>query len=92
MSSPCSRMYAAVLVELIDEKLLQVRGARSHLRQPRDRVGGEMKPIEIVQHRHVERRRDRPFFLVAADVQVARGSSGDTSAGESATDSRDTRR
>ena len=29
-----------------------------------------MKPIQFVQHRHVKRRRDRAFFLVAANVNV----------------------
>ena len=29
-----------------------------------------MKTIEIIQHGHIESRRNRPFFLVAAYMQV----------------------
>ena len=40
------------------------------LRDAVDRVHDEMETVEVVQHRHVERRRDGAFFLVAADVNV----------------------
>src|SRR5437763_4857215 len=35
-----------------------------------DHVHYEVEAIEVVEHDHVERRRGRPFFLVAAHVQV----------------------
>src|SRR5438067_2877763 len=35
-----------------------------------DHVHDEVEAVEVVEHDHVERRRRRAFFLVAADVQV----------------------
>ena len=61
----------AVFGQPIGQLLLHVGRPGAELRQPIDRVAGQVKAIEIVQHRHVERRRDRAFFLVAAHVQVA---------------------
>ena len=34
-------------------------------------VAGEMKPVDVIQHRHVERSGDRSLFLIATYVQVA---------------------
>jgi hypothetical protein len=56
--------------ESIHERLFDVSRSRTKLRQPVDRIAGEMKAIEIVQYRHIEWSRDCAFFLVAADVQV----------------------
>jgi hypothetical protein len=36
-----------------------------------DDVDHEMEAVEVVEHDHVERRRRRPFLLVATHVQVA---------------------
>ena len=59
-----------VLDQLVLELLFKINASGSGLRQTINRVHDEMKTIEIVQHRHVERRGDRAFFLVAADVDV----------------------
>ena len=48
---------------------------------PVDHVDHEVEPVEVVEHDHVERRRGRALLLVAADVDVARGSSGGRSGG-----------
>ena len=56
--------------------LAQVRGAVGETRHAVDDVDHEVEAVEVVQHHHVERRRRRAFLLVAAHVEVARGSPG----------------
>ena len=62
-----------VLVVLDQEfrrRLFDLCSSSAELRQPIDGIGGEVKAIEIVQHGHVERRRDRAFLFVPAHVQI----------------------
>jgi len=59
-----------VLEQLLSELLLHVEALLAGLRQAIDGVDDEMEAVQIVQHRHVERGRDRALFLVAADVDV----------------------
>ena len=70
MSSPYLRMYCLCSISLSRHGLLDVSGLRSDLRQAIDRVHHQVEAVHVVEDRHVERRRDRPLFLVAADVQV----------------------
>ena len=49
---------------------LDAHAAITQLRQAVDGVNREVKPIHIVQHRHVERCGDGALFLVAANVQI----------------------
>ena len=50
--------------------LTQVRGTLGEPGNAVDHVDHEMEAIEVVEHHHVERRRRRPFLLVAADMEV----------------------
>ena len=59
-----------MLQQLVVQALLEVRGLGAKLRQAVDHVAGQVKAVQVVQDRHVERRGDRAFFLVAADVNV----------------------
>jgi len=54
----------------VAEGLFCIVRTRAPQGYPVDDVGDQMEAIEIVHHRHVERRRGRSFFLVAAHVQV----------------------
>ena len=57
--------------KLVLQALFQVQAGCTSLRQTVDRVHHQMKAVDVVAHRHVERRRDAAFFLVAADMDVA---------------------
>ncbi len=59
-----------VLDELILELLLQIEALVAGLRQAVDGVHHQVEAFQIVQHCHVEGRRDRALFLIAADVDV----------------------
>src|SRR5262249_6968916 len=67
-----------VVDELVADRLFGVSGACPKLRNAVDHVAYQVEAIEIVQHAHVERRRGRALFLVAAhvDVVVARSAVG----------------
>ena len=39
-------------------------------RHPIDNVLGQMEPVEIVEHHHIERCRRRSLFLEATNVQI----------------------
>src|SRR5262245_311167 len=58
------------LEALVDHQLPHVAGLRRQPGHPIDDVHHEMEPVEVVHDHHVERRRRRPFLLVAPDVQV----------------------
>ena len=55
----------------VGHPLLEIGASSSQLRQPVDGIARQMKPIEVVQHGHVEGRRDRAFLFVSAHVQIA---------------------
>ena len=59
-----------VLDQLVLELLLQIDALVAGLRQTVDGIHHEMEAVQFVQHRHVERRGDGAFFLVAAHVDV----------------------
>ena len=59
-----------VLDQLVAHRLLDVGGHGRSLRHAVDHVAGQVEAVEVVQHRHVERRGGGAFLLVAADVQV----------------------
>ena len=59
-----------VFLQFVHQLLFQASSLVAGLRHAVDGVHHKMKTIEIVQHRHVEGRRDRAFFLVAANMQV----------------------
>src|SRR5882724_13609275 len=61
---------AFVLDQLIAQLLLQINTPAAGLRQTIDGVHHQVKTIQVVQHRHIERRGDRAFFLVPAHVEV----------------------
>ena len=70
MSSPCFCDVLLVIDQLVVDRLLEVRGPGAELRQPVDHVFTQVEAVQVVHHDHVERRRRRAFFLVAAHVQV----------------------
>ena len=55
-------MYILCLDEFIADVLLG--------KDAIDHVAHQMEAVEIVQHGHVERRRGRAFFLIAAHMEV----------------------
>lgn len=59
-----------VLDQFVLQLLLEVDSFSAGLRQPIDHIHHEMEPIQLVQDRHVEGRRNRALFLVAADMDV----------------------
>ena len=60
-----------VLDEFVLHLLFQIGTLGTQMRHAIHHVLHEMKAVEVVLHAHIECRRDRPFFLVAADVKVA---------------------
>ena len=63
-----------MLDELVAHRLLQIGALAAEIGQFVDDVFNEMKAVDLVLHAHIERRRDRAFFLVATDMQIAIGS------------------
>ena len=53
--------------------LLQVVSLGAKFGHAVDHVLHQMEPVQFVLHSHVEGRRDRALFLVAADVEVSVG-------------------
>ena len=73
----CPRRLArvgAVAQALVDHLLAQLRRPLAEPGHAVDDVHHEVEAVEVVEHDHVERRRGRALLLVAADVEVARGS------------------
>ena len=54
----------------VDQVLAERGRAGLEAGHPVDDVHDEVEPVEVVAHDHVERRRDGPLLLVAADVEV----------------------
>src|SRR5579871_1179285 len=52
------------------QRFLEPRGVLSQTGYPVDDISGEVKPIQVVQHSHVERRRSGAFFFVAAHMHI----------------------
>ena len=70
-SSPCSRVYARAREPRVRPS--PGEGARRSVAKSGhavDHVDDEVEAVEVVEHDHVERRRRRALFLVAAHVQV----------------------
>src|ERR1700681_933442 len=59
-----------VLDQLVAQLLLQVDACAAGLWQTVDGVHHEVKAVQIVQHGHIEGRRDGALFLIAADMNV----------------------
>src|SRR5258708_20317788 len=60
-----------VFEEFLAQTLLGVRVRVLEARNTVDGVGGEMKAVEFVENRHVERSGDGAFFLVAVNVKIS---------------------
>jgi hypothetical protein len=60
-----------VFDQLVLELLLEVNALVTGLRQAIDDIHHQVKAVQIIQHRHVERRGDGAFFLLTAYVNVA---------------------
>ena len=56
--------------QLVADRLLGVGGALAKFRHAVDYVADQMETVEVVDHAHVERRRRRSLFLVAAHMNV----------------------
>ena len=71
MSSPCCmNVLARCSMSLSRSCCLKWAPTIAQRRHAVDHVDRQMEAVELVQHRHVERRRGRAFFLVAAHVHV----------------------
>ena len=64
------RNVLLVLQEFVADRLFGIRGAGSEPRDAVNDIGHEMEPVQIIQDRHIERRRRGAFFLVAAHVEI----------------------
>src|SRR3984957_16774515 len=60
----------AVIDQLVADLLFGIGGPLAKLRHAIDDVADEMESVEVVDHAHIERRRGRALFLVAADMNV----------------------
>ena len=60
----------AMLYQLIQHLLDQVCAAIAQLRQTAHRVDDQIKPVNVVEHPHIEGRGDGALLLVAADVEI----------------------
>src|SRR6266403_1833751 len=60
-----------VFEEFLAQTLLGVCVRVLEARDTVDGVGGEMKAVEFVENRHVERSGDGAFFLVAVNVKIS---------------------
>src|ERR1700680_998659 len=67
---PVTIDIAFVLDQFIAQLLLQIDPPTAGLRQSIDGINPQVKTIQLVQPRHVERRGDSPLFLVSAHMQV----------------------
>src|SRR5664280_3863100 len=67
---PVQLDVAPVLHQLGRERALERVSRLAGLRQAVERRHHEVEAVEVVEHGHVERGRDRAFFLVAAHVDV----------------------
>lgn len=54
----------------VAERLFGVRGFRPELWHAINDISREVKPVQIVTHRHVKWRRRGAFFLVSAHVEI----------------------
>src|SRR5213593_4601665 len=59
-----------MLGQPVVEHRLELRHARAEAGHAIDDIAEQVKPVEIVEHHHVEWRRRRAFLLVAMDVEV----------------------
>ena len=59
-----------VLDELVAQKLLEVGAPALQPGHAVDHVAGQMEAVEIVQHRHVERRGRGAFLFISPHVQI----------------------
>jgi len=59
-----------VLDELVAQELFEIRADALQARDAVDHVAREVKSIQIVQDRHIERSRRCSFLLVSANVEV----------------------
>src|SRR6266567_492387 len=64
------RNVLLVLQEFVADRLFGIRRAGSEPRDAVNDIGHEMEPVQIIQDRHIERRRRGAFFLVAAHVEI----------------------
>ena len=59
-----------VFDELVPHGLLGIGGTRTELREAVNHVAKQMKPVQVVQYRHVEGRSGGAFFFETAHMQV----------------------
>lgn len=69
-SSPLGGDVALVLGKFVADDVMRVGPAGRQLRHAVEHVGHQMKPIQIVQDGHIERRRGRAFFLLPPDMEI----------------------
>jgi hypothetical protein len=70
MSSPYRVMYCRCSNQLVADELLEISRAMTERGHPIDHVGRQVEAVQVIEHRHVERRSRGAFLFVAAQVQV----------------------
>ena len=63
-------MYCLCSISLSWSCCREIGAPGAGLGKAMDGVHHEVKAVQVIEHRHVERRRDRALFLVAADMIV----------------------
>ena len=59
-----------VFNQLIPDKLAEIGGARTQMRQAINHIFSQVEAIDIVEHRHVKGRGSGALFFKAAHVQI----------------------
>ena len=69
-----------VFDQFIPHGLFQIGSPRSNVRQTVDHILHQVKSVHVVQHRHIESRGDRAFFLISPymNILMIRPSVGET--------------
>src|SRR5205823_2267692 len=59
-----------VLDQLVPQALLNVPRDVAETLNPVEHITREMKPVKLIEHRHIERCRGSAFFLVSPDMEI----------------------
>ena len=59
-----------MLEQLVSQELFEMPADVAQPLDPVEDVASEVKPVELIEHRHIERCGGRALFLVASDVEI----------------------
>ena len=61
---------APMLDELVPQELFEMPGDVPQPLDPIEDIARQVKPVELIEHRHIERRGRGAFFLVTSNVEI----------------------